>query len=95
MEAINDLILVFLGVIVAFLMGGLKKVSALVSGLPGTMKAVVVMAIGIGVTFVGSALGVALPGDITTWDATTVQGIVVAIVGMGAHALKGAVTPGD
>lgn len=91
MEAFSELLVMLLGIAASFIMDLLRKVWPKVNGLPSTIRSVIMLVIAAVVTWGGTLLGVSLPVDPGTWDATVINSILVALVGMGSHAIGKAV----
>jgi len=91
MEAFSELIIALLGIVTAFIMQGLKKVIPLMDKLPTWGKSIVVLILSSVTVFVGGLLGVSIPANPEAWSPEVINSILVALVAMGSHALKGAV----
>ncbi len=95
MEAFSELVIAMLGIVTAFIMQGLKKVLPLIDNLPAWGKSVLVLFLSTATVFVGGLLGVSIPADPNAWSPEVINSILVSLVAMGSHALKGAVKKTD
>lgn len=91
MEAFSELLVMVLGIVASFIMDLLRKVMPKLNALPSTVRSVVMLVIAALVTWIGGLLGVSLPADPGTWDANVINSILVALVGMGSHAIGKAI----
>jgi len=91
MEAFSELLVMVLGIVASLIMDLLRKVMPKLNELPSTIRSVVMLVIAAIVTWLGSLIGVNLPVDPGTWDANLINSILVALVGMGSHAIGKAI----
>ena len=80
-----------LGAVTSFIMGGLKKVTDAVDGLPPLVKSAVVYVLALIITWVGKALHLSLPSDLTAWNIPVISSVLTAFVAYGWHALADAI----
>jgi len=90
---VTQLLVVVLGIVTSLIMGLLKLVSDGIAKLPKTLQLALVAALAVPVGLLGGWLGVAVPGDPTTWDGATVNVILTAFTAMGVRAATRAVVP--
>ena len=75
------------GVLVVFVMQGLKAASPFIANLPDIAKSLVVLVIAGGVSTLQSVTGFALLTDVSAWDAAAWQTVLTWGLSMGWHAI--------
>lgn len=94
MEVSPELIATVLALVTSLLMTGLRRVATSVEGLPPVVRTMIVVVLAAAVSWLGGVLGLDLPANPLTWDGTTINTVMTALLAMGLHAAGKALPTG-
>lgn len=91
----TDLWVAVLGLVTSGIVKAVRTGFAKLNVLPPWIRTVLTVAIGTAVSYAGGLLGIALPVDPGTWDATVINAILTSLAAMGLHAGAKAIKKGN